>query len=109
MAKPDSSLPPQVAVEYRDITSLRYPFAHLANKRRKVVITPVYNSYNHDDNLGRRQSGVKFVLSVSHLQLQMRMLRMPALLIVMQLITLALAQKSTNTSPNRLAQETHSK
>jgi len=34
---------------------------------------------------------------------------MPALLIVMQLITLALAQKSTNASPNRLAQETHSK
>src|SRR5262249_39412223 len=39
----------------------------------------------------------------------MLMLRMPALLIVVQLITLAVAQKSTNTSPNRLAQETHSK
>jgi hypothetical protein len=34
---------------------------------------------------------------------------MPALLIVMQLITLALAQKSRNASPNRLAQATHSK
>src|SRR5215813_1157136 len=54
-------------------------------------------------------AGVKFLLSVSDLQLQMRMLRMPALLIVMQLVTLALAQKSTNASPNRLAQETHSK
>src|SRR5262249_37409950 len=39
----------------------------------------------------------------------MLMLRMPALLIVVQLITLAVAQKSTNTSPNRLAQKRHSK
>jgi hypothetical protein len=28
---------------------------NLAKKKRKLVITPVYISYNHDDNLGRRQ------------------------------------------------------
>ena len=39
----------------------------------------------------------------------MRMPGILGLLIVLELITLALAQKSTNTSPNRLAQETHSK
>lgn len=48
--------PPPELLQNRLSTSLRFPFAHLANKRRKVAQSPGFDNYRYHLPRGAREN-----------------------------------------------------